>query len=150
MSGFSFLAEESAILIYAGVLGLEMGLVYDLFRVFRRVWRCNLVVTAAMDFLFWGFVAYRTFSVMHTYSNGTLRWFAIFGAMVILGIYLKLFSKYLVAAGVFILSRVRSILSKLKKFLTKILKMTIIKLGKIFKKGDKHGKKCSISDEISQ
>lgn len=149
MSGFSFLAEESAILIYAGVLGLEMGLVYDGLRILRRVWRCNLAVTAAMDLGFWSFVAYRTFSIMHTYSNGTLRWFAILGAIVILGIYMKLFSKWVVKTGTFLLSWVRIVLSKPKKLLTNILKVTIIKVGKIFEKGDKHGKKCSISDEIS-
>ena len=113
MSGFSFLAEESAILIYAGVLGLEMGLVYDLFRIFRRVWRCNFALTAAMDFLFWSFV------------------------------------KYFVTVGVFVLSRVGIVLAKVKKVLTNILKLTIIKLGKIFRKGDNYGKKSSISDKIS-
>lgn len=149
MSGFSFLAEESAILVYAGVLGLEMGLVYDSFRILRRVWRCNFAVTAAMDFLFWCFVAYRTFSIMHTYSNGTLRWFAVFGAVVILCIYMKLFSKYFVGVSTFVLLRVRNVFIKGKKFLTNILKVAIIKVGKLFKKGDRHGKKSSISDEIS-
>lgn len=136
-------------MIYAGVLGLEMGLVYDLFRIFRRVWRCNFALTAAMDFLFWSFVAYRTFSIMHTYSNGTLRWFAILGAVAVLGMYMKLFSKYFVTVGVFVLSRVGIVLAKVKKVLTNILKLTIIKLGKIFRKGDNYGKKSSISDKIS-
>ena len=63
-------------MIHAGVLGLQMGLMYDLFRVFRRSFRCNLVMIAIMDLLYWGFVGYRTFFVMHTYSNGELRWFA--------------------------------------------------------------------------
>lgn len=146
MSGFTFLAEESAILVYAGILGLEMGLFYDLLRIFRRVWRCNFAVTALMDFLFWSFVAYRTFAIMHTYSNGTLRWFAVFGAMVVLYIYMKLFSKVFVTVGTFVLSRIGFVLSKGKKFLTNILKLTIIKVGKIFKKGDRHGKKSGISD----
>ena len=143
------MAEESAILIYAGVLGLEMGLVYDFFRILRRVIPCNFAVIAAMDILFWSFVAYRTFSIMHTYSNGTLTWFAIFGAMVILVIYMKLFSKIIVRVGTFILARARIILLKPKMFLTNILKVTIIKVGKIFRKGEKNGKKCGISDKIS-
>lgn len=143
------MAEESAILIYAGVLGLQMGLVYDFFRILRRVWQCNVVVTAAMDVLFWCFVAYRTFAIMHTYSNGTLRWFAILGTLVILTIYMKLFSENMVRIGVFILSWVRYILAKIKKLLTDILKVTIIKVGKILGRGEKHGKKCSISDKIS-
>lgn len=149
MSGFSFLAEESAILIYAAVLGLEMGLVYDFFRIFRRVWRCNFIVTACMDLGFWGFAAYRTFFIMHTYSNGTLRWFAILGAITVLSIYMRLFSKYFVAASTFLLAHVRIVFAGVKKRLTNILKLTIIKIGRIFTKGDKHGKKTGISDEVS-
>lgn len=149
MSNYSFLAEESAILLYAGVLGLELGLVYDIFRIFRRVWKCNFFVTACMDLFFWGFTAGRTFGVMHTYSNGTLRWFAVLGVLVVLVVYMKWFSKYIVGIGVFVLSRLRTILLKVNKHLTKFLKLSIIKLGKILRKGDRHGKRSSISDEIS-
>lgn len=144
------MAEESAILLYAGALGLEMGLLYDFFRIIRRVWKCNFFLTACMDLIFWGFTAYRTFYVMHTYSNGTLRWFAVLGALVVISIYIRLLSKYVVGIGYFILSHVRKILNVIKKHLTKFPKMTIIKLRKIRRKGDVHGKKSSISDKVSQ
>lgn len=127
MESFSVLAQESAILVYAGFLGLEIGFVYDIFRVIRRVWKCPLVIIAIMDLSFWGFVAIRTFSVIHTYSNGTLRWFAIFGAMVILGLYMKVLSRFFVTIGVGVLSLIRFLCAKPKKLLTKILKLFIIK-----------------------
>ncbi len=127
-----------------------MGLVYDLFRIIRRVRKCNLVVTAFMDLAFWGFTAWRTFEIMHTYSNGTLRWFAILGTVVLLGIYMKFFSRYVVSFGVFLLTPVRTFIIWCKKYLTKFLKLSIIKLRDFRRKGDKHGKKRSISDEISQ
>ncbi len=136
-------------MLHAGILGLEMGLVYDLLCIIRQVWHCRFVMTAFIDLGFWGFVAYRTFEVMHTYSNGTLRWFAILGAMVVLGLYRSLFSRYLMAAGVFLLSQVRNVFTKVKKVLTNILKMSIIKLGKSSGKGEKHGKKSHISDKVS-
>ncbi len=136
-------------MLYAGALGLEMGLLYDLFRIIRRVWKCNFFLMACMDLVFWGFTAYRTFFVMHTYSNGTLRWFAVLGTMVIISLYLKLFSKYVVGIGVFVLSRVRMILNIVKKHLTKFLKLSIIKLRKVRRKGDVHGKKSRISDKVS-
>lgn len=128
MWGFSVLAQESAILIYAGFLGLEIGLVYDGFRIIRRVWNCPMFVIAVMDLVFWGFVAVRTFSVMHTYSNGTLRWFAIFGVMVIWGLYMKLLSRLFIRIGVSVLSGIRFLFAKPKKLLTKILKLFIMKL----------------------
>lgn len=149
MSNYSFLAEESAILLYAGILGLELGLVYDMFRMIRRVWKCNFFVTACMDVFFWGFTAVRTFGVMHTYSNGTLRWFAVLGVLVVLSVYMKWFSKYVVGIGAFVLSRLQTILSKMNKHLTKFLKLSIIKIGKLLRKGDRHGKKSGISDKVS-
>lgn len=150
MSDFSFLAKESAILVYAGVLGLELGLVYDFFRIIRRVWRCGFFVTACMDLAFWLFAAGRTFYIMHTRSNGTLRWFAVLGVLAILFLYMRWFSRYIVIIGVFVLGKVKFLLGWGKKLLTNVLKMSIIKIGKQSKRGNAHGKKSSISDEISQ
>ncbi len=150
MSNFSFLAEESAILFYAGGMGLEIGLMYDFFRIIRRTWKCNFFTIACMDVLFWGFVAGRSFYIIHTYSNGTLRWFAILGACFILCIYLKLFSKIIVKAGVYIMSKIKQILGVIKKYLTEFLKLPIIKIRGLYRKGRLHGKKSSISDQISQ
>ena len=125
-----------------------MGLVYDLFRIFRRVFRCHFIVTAMTDLAFWIFTAWRTFDIMHTYSNGTLRWFAIFGAMVVLGIYLKFFSRYVVLLGVFLLRPVKIFLNQCKNCLTKFLKLSIIKIRGKRRKGNKHGKKSNVSDQV--
>lgn len=150
MFTYSFLAKESAILLYAGGLGLELGLVYDLFRIFRRVWKCGFFMNTCMDLLFWGFTAFRTFYMMHSYSDGTLRWFAIFGVMVILLVYMRWFSRYIVAAGVFGLTKVRKFISNIKNFLTKVLKAAIMKVTIKLRKDKHNGKKSRISDEITQ
>lgn len=130
MSRFSFLAEESAILVHAAVLGLEMGLVYDFFRVLRRSFRCKFVVTAIMDLLYWCFVGYRTFYIMHTYSNGELRWFAVLGAITVLALYMKICSRCIVVIGTWLLVGMKSIAERGKNLLTRNLKMPIIKLRK--------------------
>ena len=116
--------------MHAAVLGLEMGLVYDFFRVFRRSFRCKFTVVAIMDLLYWDFVGYRTFYIMHTYSNGVLRWFAILGAITILALYMKLCSRGIVAIGTWLLVGMKSIARRGKNLLTRNLKMPIIKLRK--------------------
>lgn len=148
MGNYSFLAEESFILLFALELGLEIGLAYDLLRIIRRVWKCNWILTSTMDLIFWLFVGWRTFMIMHTHSNGTLRWFAIMGVMVTLLSYMKFVSRHIVMAGVFMLKPVRIFGQHCKKVLTKNLKLSKIKLTKK-RKGMQDGKKCSISDEIS-
>lgn len=137
-------------MLYAGALGLELGLVYDLFRVFRRVWKCGFFINTCMDLLFWGFTAFRTFYIMHSYSDGTLRWFAIFGVVVVLRIYMKWFSRYIVAVGVFVFTKVRKFISNTNNFLTKVLKMAMMRVTIKSGKGKHNGKKSSISDEITQ
>lgn len=148
MSNYTFLAEESTILLYSGALGLELALCYDMLRMIRRVFDCRFFALACMDMAFWGFTAFRTFFVMHTYSNGTLRWFAVFGVLVVVGFYMKFLSKYILFLGVSILSLVRSTFLKVKKCLTNILKLSIIKLTGNRKRGEADGKSSSISDKV--
>ncbi len=150
MSNYTYLARESTILLYSGALGIEMSLLYDLLRTIRRVFLCNRVVLAFMDMLFWGFTAFRTFYLMHTYSNGTLRWFAIFGTVVVISVYMLLVSKYVMHIGIYILSAIRKLLATIKKCLTKILKLSIMKsAGKHAKKGKKDGKTGSVPNKVS-
>ena len=130
MSRFLFLAEESAILVHAAILGLEMGLVYDFFRILRRSFRCDFIITAVMDMLYWSFVGYRTFYIMHVYSNGVLRWFAILGAITVLGFYMKLCSRCIVGIGTWLLVGMKSVAGQGKKLLTRNLKVPIINLRK--------------------
>lgn len=136
-------------MVYASALGLEMALVYDLFRIVRRVWKSGFWVNTCMDMAFWGFTAFRTFYIMHTYSDGTLRWFAILGVLAVWSMYMKCFSRYIVAAGVFLLSGVKKIFIRVHNFLTKVFNMVIMKT-KIRWRRDKHnGKKNSVSDKVS-
>lgn len=135
---YSFLAEESAILVYAALLGLELGLVYDLFRIIRRVWTCHTAVLAVMDMMFWGFAAYRTFFIMHTYSNGELRWFAILGTVVVCYIYQHLVSHFVVWIGFHVGFCLKKGIGKGKKALTGILQMIMMK-KRVSKSKEKKG-----------
>jgi len=155
MQSYSYLAGESTILLYSCRLGLTLSLAYDFFRIIRSVIRCNKIMVGFMDMLFWAFTAYRTFYMMHTHSNGTLRWFAILGTISVIGIYMMFVSKHVVNVGRFILGTFCKVLSQLftwmKKCLTNILKVSIIKLvGKYQKKGEDDGKTRSIPDKVSQ
>lgn len=127
-----------------------MSLLYDALRMIRRVFSCNRIVLAVMDMLFWAFTAMRTFYFMHTYSNGTLRWFAIFGTIFVITIYMLFLSKYVIKVGIYILTPLRKIVAGGKKCLTKILKLSIIKSARNHaKKGKKDGENGSIPDKVS-
>lgn len=147
---FTYLARESTILLYSGALGIEMSLLYDMLRAMRRAFRCNQVVVASMDLFFWGFTGYRTFYLMHTYSNGTLRWFAILGTIFVITMYMLFVSKLVLAIEIYLLSYIRKELVAIKKCLTKFFKLTIIiSTRKKAKKGTGDGKTGSIPDQVS-
>ena len=147
MRNYSFLAAESYILLFALELGLEIGLAYDLLRVIRRISKYNWFMIALTDLIFWIFTGWRTFIIMHTYSNGTLRWFAVMGVIMILLLYMKCVSWYVVMVSVFLLKPIRILGQHCKKGLTKILKLSKMKLI-VRQRGKVDGKKCSVSDKI--
>lgn len=128
---------------------MELGIFYDFLRIIRRTWKCKLFIVFCMDMLFWGFVAGRTFSIMHTYSNGTLRWFAILGILSVLFGYFKWVSRYIVVVGTRCFGVVWRITDGFKRGLTKNIKLSIIKLGNCFRKEKAHGEEKCVSDEIS-
>ncbi len=136
--------------MYSGALGIEIAFVYDVFRAIRRVFKCNQFVTSLLDLFFWGFTAVRTFYMMHTYSNGTLRWFAIFGSIFVIAMYMLWVSKFVLVIEIYLLSFVRKVLAMIKKGLTNILKLPIMKsIEKKTKKGKIDGKAGSIPDQVS-
>lgn len=134
----SAVISENLFLLYSLVMGIFITFVYDIFRILRRVFAHNRFFISAEDILFWIFCAISVFYLMHTQSNGTLRWFAILGALTGMFLYKKTVSPFFV-------KWVSFVLGKLVAFLRKILAI----MGKPFrflaKKSKKAGKKVANS-----
>lgn len=90
------MADENLFLLYALLMGVFITFVYDLLRIFRRVVSHNTFWISVEDLLFWGFCAIEVFLLMYHLSNGTLRWFAVLGAVLGMVLYLKTVSGFLV------------------------------------------------------
>lgn len=67
-------------------VGAIMALIYDIFRVLRRIVRHGNVVVAIEDIFYWMTVSLITFIVCFVEDGGNVRWFAIFGE--VLGAYM--------------------------------------------------------------
>lgn len=80
-------------LLYSFGMGIFITFVYDLLRILRRIWIHNKFFISLEDLLFWIFCAISIFYLMHTESNGTLRWFAILGALTGMFLYKKTISQ---------------------------------------------------------
>lgn len=90
------MASENEFLLHALSMGIFITFVYDILRIFRRVIPHRMFFVSVEDICFWIYCAVKVFLMMHHESNGTLRWFAILGALAGMAIYKKVFSHFFV------------------------------------------------------
>lgn len=86
------MAGENEFLLYALLMGIFVTFIYDLLRIFRRVVPHRGFFVSAEDLLFWIYCGGEVFLLMYHESNGTLRWFAVLGALIGMMLYRKLVS----------------------------------------------------------
>lgn len=121
------MAAESQFLFYALIMGIFITFVYDILRIFRRVVPHNNFWVSLEDLLFWMYCAAEVFLLMYYQGNGTLRWFAILGALVGMGSYKKLISPFFV-------KYVTLLLNKLLQPIVKAGKWILRPIGKVTSK----------------
>lgn len=111
------MANENEFLLHALFMGIFVTFVYDILRIFRRVIPHNNFFVSLEDCLFWVYCAIRVFLLMYHESNGTLRWFAIFGALSGMYVYMRLVSPFFVKYVSWLLQKLLHILGKILGFL---------------------------------
>lgn len=112
------MAEESIFLLHALWIGVLITLVYDGLIIFRGAVPHNSFGIALEDMGFWFFCAIYVFAWLHRESSGTLRWYAVAGALLGMWIYKKTLSKVLVKLGTRILQKVLEVLRKFLRLIT--------------------------------
>ena len=125
--------SENLFLLYSFGMGIFITFVYDIFRIWRRVCSHSRFWISVEDILFWLFCAISVFYLMHTQSNGTLRWFAVFGALIGMIIYKKTISPLYVKGFSFLLNKIIALLKKILSIIGKpfrLLEKRSRKVGK--------------------
>ena len=121
------MANENAFLIHALLMGIFITFIYDLLRIFRRVVPHNNFFVSAEDLFFWIYCGGEVFLLLYHESDGTLRWFAVLGALTGMFLYRKLISSVFVeytSLG----------LNKVIKFIRKILRVLLKPVWFLFRK----------------
>jgi len=112
------MANENEFLFYALIMGIFITFIYDWLRIVRRVIPHKSFMISLEDIGFWIYCAIEVFLLMYHESDGTLRWFAVLGAMVGMLVYKKLIS------GLFV-KYVSMVLQKIFGFLLKFIKIIL-------------------------
>lgn len=90
------MVSENEFLLHSLIMGVFIPFVYDILRIIRRVIPHGPFWVSVEDLGFWIYCAAEVFLLMYHESNGTLRWFAVIGAMTGIFLYKKLFSPFFV------------------------------------------------------
>lgn len=98
-------------------MGIFITFAYDLLRIFRRVIPHAAFFVSLEDFAFWIYCGAEVFLLMYHEGDGSLRWFAIMGALVGMLLYKKIISGVFVKYTSLVLSKVLKALGKIMKLL---------------------------------
>lgn len=111
------MSGDSVFLLHALLTGALITFVYDGFIILRRVIPHKSFVESLEDLIFWIFCAIYVFLWLYRESNGTLRWFAVAGALAGMIIYKKTISGILVKGLTWLLSKMLWVVGRVFAFL---------------------------------
>lgn len=104
------------------LLGVIILVIYDVLRIFRRVFPHSNVWIGIEDFFYWIAVSFFIFSILFRVNNGSVRWFSVIGIFLGMVLYNITLSPFLVKYISFVLKKVRSYVEKVLRFLFRPLK----------------------------
>ncbi|MBP3502916.1 MAG: spore cortex biosynthesis protein YabQ [Clostridia bacterium] len=112
--------QQIKILIIFILTGMCISLLFDFFRIQRKVFKTFDLITYIQDVLFWILSGIILIIVIMKYTNGEIRIYMISGMALGIIIYLRLISKYIIKINTsilrFIIKFIKLILVPLKKF----------------------------------
>ena len=113
------MVDENVFLLHSLLMGIFITFVYDLLRIFRRVAPHGQFLVSLEDLAFWVYCGGEVFLLMYRESNGTLRWFAVLGALAGMFFYKKTVSPLLVRYASLLLTKLLALLKKVLGWLWK-------------------------------
>ena len=111
------------------LVGMGLVLVYDVFRILRRVIKHGTVLIGIEDICFWLLCTVSVFLLLYKENDGMIRLFAFVGILFGMGIYLAVFSRFILCFFVWLFSRILRGIQKIGR----VLFGPLVKIGrKIF------------------
>lgn len=112
--------HQIKILAIFTLTGMCIGLLFDFFRIQRKVFKTFDFITYIQDVLFWILSGIILIIVIMKYTNGEIRIYMISGMVLGIIVYMRLISKYIIKINTLIL-----------KFIIRFIKLILLPLKKI-------------------
>lgn len=110
---------ESMHIGYAILWGVELGIVYDVIAIFRRLVKHKNFFIYIEDFCYWIFCAIFVFEHLYEIGNGHMRWYMALGVGIGMLTYKLTISKWLVQGISYVLSKIIWVIQKILSFFLK-------------------------------
>lgn len=125
------------------VLGLIVSFIFDIFRILRKKFNTNNIITYIEDVLFWIISGFLIISAVFKFNNGELRLYLFLGLSIGIVMYMLLFTKFINMIFLKILTPVQilidfflSLLKKIYNFINKTIKKCKNKSKKTIQKNN--------------
>lgn len=99
------------------LVGAGLFLLYDIFRIFRRIIPHGEIWIGAEDFCYWLFCTAAVFCMLYRENDGLVRGFAIGGVIIGMLLYFFLVSRFVVGINVLLLKKIFGAFGRICRFL---------------------------------
>jgi len=114
--------EQFVIFLFSILMGVILGIIYSVFKVFRMIFKMSIVQVFFLDIFYFIFSSILTFLFIIAVSTGEIRLFIIAGEIAGFFIYYITLGNLLTRFIVFIMKITRKIVFKIKKIVILIIK----------------------------
>lgn len=91
-----FIRNQASVLLDSVFIGMVIMAMYDVLRLFRRIFKHKRFLRDFEDFIFWIIGGFIVFSLVYSRNSGNIRWFIIGGVVFGAYIYYISFGSFLV------------------------------------------------------
>lgn len=104
------LSQETYILLATIYGGILIAFIYDLYKIFRKIFHPKKIATFIQDFLFWLIISVVAFYVLIMSNQGALRFYNFLGFLIGAFAYTWLLSDAIIKTLLFILIKIKTFL----------------------------------------
>ena len=114
--------------------GILIGLLFDFFRIMRRTFKTNNIITYIEDFIFWILTGIILLYSIFTFNNGEIRIYMFLGVLLGITLYMLSISSYVIKINVKIINFIKMIIAKIIEIILYTIKLLLKILKSIFYK----------------
>lgn len=130
-----------------------IGIIFDIFRIFRKSFKTSDIITYIEDIIFWILSGALTLYMMMVFNDGEIRLYIFIAILLGVSMYILTISRFLIKGSVLVITTIKKVISKifLKPInfiiinIRKILSMPVKKVQNVINKIKKYKKTNKIA-----